>query len=240
MSDSEKTEKTGQRSVATKLVDIARVLYDLGVSDDGTPYATQPEVPHVALPLRGSKTGLRANLARDYFEKNDAVASQQALADALTALRMTQRRIWMTDRPVSALEGFAAQAEPCCLHLRVAQYNGTVYIDLADPGDHRRDARADPRRRPPPAVGLHQRRRARPTDRVGVHGGRPDPAGRAAHHPRFDSRTRISEKHHHQACGVTDRPVRRGAAHAAPRYRHLDYRGQRVKGGGAGQPIPHT
>jgi len=64
MSGSEKTEKTENCSVATKLVDIARVLYDLGVSDDGTPYATQPEVPHVALPLRGSKTGLRANLAR--------------------------------------------------------------------------------------------------------------------------------------------------------------------------------
>jgi hypothetical protein len=119
MSDSEKTEKTRQRSVATKLVDIARILYDLGVSDDGTPYGTQPEVPHVALPLRGSKTGLRANLARDYFERNNAVASQQALADAL-----------------AALEGFAAQAEPCRLHLRVAQYNGTVYIDLADRGDH--------------------------------------------------------------------------------------------------------
>ena len=119
MSDSEKTEKTEKRSVATKLVDTARILYDLGVSDDGTPYGTQPDVPHVALPLRSSKTGLRANLARDYFERNNAVASQQALADALTAL-----------------EGFAAQAEPCRLHLRVAQYNGTVYIDLADPGDH--------------------------------------------------------------------------------------------------------
>ncbi len=119
MSDSEKTEKTEKCSVATKLVDTARILYDLGVSDDGTPYATQPDVPHVALPLRGSKTGLRANLARDYFERNNAVASQQARADALTAL-----------------EGFAAQAEPCRLHLRVAQYNGTVYIDLADPGDH--------------------------------------------------------------------------------------------------------
>ncbi|MFL6083377.1 MAG: hypothetical protein ACJ74F_09240, partial [Mycobacterium sp.] len=119
ISDSEKTEKTGQRSVATKLVDTARILYDLGVSDDGTPYGTQPDVPHVALPLRGSKTGLRANLARDYFERNNAVASQQALADALTAL-----------------EGFATQEEPRRLHLRVAQYNGTVYIDLADPGDH--------------------------------------------------------------------------------------------------------
>jgi hypothetical protein len=119
ISDSEKTEKTEKRSVATKLVEIARTLYDLGLSDDGTPYGTQPAVPHVALPLRGSKTGLRANLARDYFERNNAVASQQALADAL-----------------AALEGFAAQAEPCRLHLRVAQYNGTVYIDLADPGDH--------------------------------------------------------------------------------------------------------
>jgi putative DNA primase/helicase len=65
VSGSGKTEKTKNRSVATKLVDVARTLYDLGVSDDGTPYATKPEVPHVALPLRGSKTGLRANLARD-------------------------------------------------------------------------------------------------------------------------------------------------------------------------------
>ena len=110
--------KPEKRSTASQLVDMARLIYDLGISDDGTPYGTRPDVPHVAMPLRGGRLGLRAELARRYFEKHATVASQQALADALTAV-----------------EGFAGQEKPRRLHLRFAEHNGTVYIDLADTSD---------------------------------------------------------------------------------------------------------
>ena len=107
-----------KRSVATQLVDIARNDYTLGVSDDGTAYGTRPSRPHIALPLRGGKLGLRVELARRYFEDHRVVPSAQALANACTVL-----------------EGYAAQDTPRPLHLRVAGHDGKVYVDTADAGD---------------------------------------------------------------------------------------------------------
>jgi hypothetical protein len=106
------------RSAAATLVDMAMEDYILGVADDGTPYGTYPDTPHVALPLRGGKLGLRASLARSYFRKHDTVPSSQALADACTVL-----------------EGEAAQKDPRELHLRVADKGGRVYLDMADKAD---------------------------------------------------------------------------------------------------------
>jgi hypothetical protein len=97
---------------------MARDKYNLGVSDDGQPYGTYPDAPHVALPLRGGKLGLRASLARDYFEKHETVPSSQALADACTVL-----------------EGYAMQERPRPLHLRVAAHGGRIYIDMVDKAD---------------------------------------------------------------------------------------------------------
>ncbi|TVS83430.1 hypothetical protein [Mycobacterium helveticum] len=112
------SDKPEKRSQSSQLVDMARDKYSLAVSDDGQPYGTYPDVPHVALPLRGGKLGLRASLARDYFEKHKTAPSSQALADACTVL-----------------EGYAMQESPRPLHLRVAGHAGRVHIDMADKAD---------------------------------------------------------------------------------------------------------
>jgi len=87
------------------------------MSDQDEPFGTLAVQPHVALPLRGGRTGLRAELARKFFELHNAVPSQQALSDACLVL-----------------EGKAAQNERVPLHLRVAQgASGAIYLDMADP-----------------------------------------------------------------------------------------------------------
>jgi hypothetical protein len=110
--------KPVKRSVATQLVEIGRATYTLGVSEDGTPFGVRPETPHVALPLRGSGTGLRAELAQRYFTEHMVAPASQALTDA-----------------GNVLEGFARQEDPHRLHLRVARHADHVYIDLADASD---------------------------------------------------------------------------------------------------------
>jgi hypothetical protein len=107
--------KPVKRSVASQLVEIGRAAYTLGVSDDGTPFGVRPKTPHVALPLRGGRTGLRAELAQRYFTENMVAPATQALTDAC-----------------NVLEGFAMRQQPCPLHLRVARHADDVYIDLAD------------------------------------------------------------------------------------------------------------
>jgi hypothetical protein len=107
---------TGKRSVATQLVEMIRAEYQLGVSDDGTPYGARADAAHIALPLRGGKFGLRADAARRYFETHGSAPSAQALTDA-----------------GNVIEGIASQQPPRPLHLRVASHNGTIYIDTADP-----------------------------------------------------------------------------------------------------------
>jgi hypothetical protein len=97
---------------------MARDQYVLGISDDGQAFGTWPDIAHVAMPLRGGKLGLRAELARRYFDKHNAAPASQALADACTVL-----------------EGYAAQEPARPLHLRVAASAGVVYIDMADHAD---------------------------------------------------------------------------------------------------------
>jgi hypothetical protein len=110
--------KAVKRSVATQLVEMGRAAYTLGVSEDGIPFGLRPGTPHVALPLRGKGTGLRAELARRYFTERMVTPSSQALTDAC-----------------NVLEGFAGQQDPCQLHLRVAGHADDVYVDLADVGN---------------------------------------------------------------------------------------------------------
>ena len=105
-------------SVATQLVNMGRNLYSLGVSTDGIPYGTAPDAPHVAIPLRGGKPSLRAELARIFFEQNGFAASTSAVSDACLTL-----------------EGFAMQENPRRCYLRVAEHGGAVYIDTADAGN---------------------------------------------------------------------------------------------------------
>jgi hypothetical protein len=113
--DNGQDDKPGRRSVAAQLVDLARAEYSLGLSDTDEPYGVSVDCPHIALMLRGGRTGLRVELARRYFADHNMVASQQALADACMVL-----------------EGFAARQTPQPVYLRVGEHNGAVYIDTGD------------------------------------------------------------------------------------------------------------
>jgi hypothetical protein len=109
-------EKEPRKSVAVQLVELARSDYALGITDDDRPFGVNRSRPHIALMLRGGKTGLRAELARRYFADHNVVPSQQALADACMVL-----------------EGYAAQQPPQPVHLRVADAEGAVYVDMGGP-----------------------------------------------------------------------------------------------------------
>lgn len=109
------TEKGRGPSQAAQLVAIARKRYDLFMSEDGRPYGVKTDGANIALPLRG-KAGLRSQLSRIYNdEQGGQVASQSALADAMTVL-----------------EGVAAAAEPRVPHVRVARHGARVVVDLGD------------------------------------------------------------------------------------------------------------
>jgi Domain of unknown function (DUF3854) len=105
-------------SAATQLVAMAREEYTLGITDADEPFA-HPKASYVAIMLRAGRTGLRAELARRYFDQHHTAAPQQALTDAC-----------------STLEGFAAQTRPQRLHLRVAEAGDGIWIDMGDTGNH--------------------------------------------------------------------------------------------------------
>ncbi|AYG82336.1 hypothetical protein DWB77_04508 [Streptomyces hundungensis] len=101
-------------SAAVRLVALARERYTFAMSSDGRPYAVAIDGPNLALPLRG-RAGLRQRLARLYADtfKGD-VASQSALADAMTVL-----------------EGIAEDNDPVPVHLRVGgDPAGRIVLDL--------------------------------------------------------------------------------------------------------------
>jgi hypothetical protein len=111
------TTMSDRSSVATQLVRFVLDEYTLGITDTEDPFGIHPDRPHLAMMLRGGKTGLRAEMARCYFHKHKTAVSQQALADAC-----------------ATLEGFAAQQNPQPVALRVAQAGGAVYIDMGADG----------------------------------------------------------------------------------------------------------
>ncbi|MFC9248365.1 ATP-binding protein [Streptomyces sp. NPDC057136] len=109
------TEDGGKKpSAAVRLVAMAREQYTFVMSTDGRPYAVAIDGPNLALPLRG-RTGLRQRLARLYADTFEGdVASQSALADAMTVL-----------------EGIADSNDPVPVHLRVGHDDaGTLVVDL--------------------------------------------------------------------------------------------------------------
>ncbi|MEF9913300.1 MULTISPECIES: ATP-binding protein [unclassified Streptomyces] len=108
-------EEGGKKpSAAVRLVALARERYTFVMSTDGRPYAVAIDGPNLALPLRG-RAGLRQRLSRLYTDTFDGdVASQSALADAMTVL-----------------EGVAEDDDPVVAHLRVGHDDaGTLVIDL--------------------------------------------------------------------------------------------------------------
>jgi hypothetical protein len=104
-------------SVATQLVDLAHGAgVELFRTPDGEPFAVVPADSHQEIwPVRSS--GFRLWLRRLYFSTTRGTANSQALQDAL-----------------ATLEGealFDGNQED--VHLRVAEWNGSHYLDLADP-----------------------------------------------------------------------------------------------------------
>ncbi|MEE1929462.1 ATP-binding protein [Streptomyces sp. TRM 70351] len=99
---------------AARIVDMARQQYRFVISTDGRPYAVALDGPNIALPLRG-RTGVRQRLARAFADAYPGeVASQSALADAMTVL-----------------EGIAEDTDPTPVHLRVGRAaDGAVVVDL--------------------------------------------------------------------------------------------------------------
>lgn len=109
------SDRKSVKAVSTVLVELALSRYYLGVTGDGEAFAVGKDGSHVARMLRGGKTGLRAELARAYFEAHERAAPQAALSDALLVL-----------------EGKCRDAQPDSVYLRVAERGGVSYIDLGD------------------------------------------------------------------------------------------------------------
>lgn len=112
---SEPAKKLGQQSASTQLVEIALELYEFGVSTDGETYAIPSEGPRVLRMLRGGKTSLRAQLAREYFTRYRKAASQAALADAL-----------------AVVQGFAEGEDEAEVFIRVGKQGEALWLDLGD------------------------------------------------------------------------------------------------------------
>ena len=105
-----------RKSVSTVLVEIAHSLYRFGISDSGEPFAVPKTGAQVVSMLRGGRTSLRAQLAREYYRRTRRTAPQQALADALLVI-----------------EGAAQETDEQALHLRVATHGDATWLDLGDP-----------------------------------------------------------------------------------------------------------
>ena len=109
-----------QRSAADRLLDLAERDWRLHVDEHGDVFAVPVAgLQHIARRLRGGRLGLRQALAAAYHREHGKVAPQQALADALTTL-----------------EGMAQDSDAVPLHLRVAEHDGALWIDLGDAEGH--------------------------------------------------------------------------------------------------------
>ena len=120
MSDDQPTAP--RKSVATLAYELAAEHYRMGVSDTGNAYGiprgdTLP--PHIVQTMRDGQRSFRATLAKLYRETHGTIPGKQALSDALTAL-----------------EGVAQDMTPRPLHLRVAEHEGHLWLDMGDADGH--------------------------------------------------------------------------------------------------------
>ena len=90
-----------RKPVSSRLVDMAREQYRLGVTANGDVFGVPADGPNVALPLRGRRS-LRSELARAFYEKFEEPPGGQALADALLILEAEARQGDPEDLPVRA------------------------------------------------------------------------------------------------------------------------------------------
>jgi len=108
--DDETNDKPSQ---AERLVRLALERYRIGRTDAGEAFAVEKDGPNVAIMFRGSRDALRSTLAREFRRIEGTTPNASALADALTALHG---------------EALDAESEP--VHLRVAEHDGSIVIDL--------------------------------------------------------------------------------------------------------------
>lgn len=101
--------------IADVLLGLARGMWRLGQAEDGEPFAVPLSGPRLVLPLRGGRVSLRAALAATHVDAQGVAPSQQGLADTMLAL-----------------EGLAARETPETLHLRVAERDHALWLDLGD------------------------------------------------------------------------------------------------------------
>ncbi len=103
-------------SLSTELVALAREQYHVIRGSDAQTYAVAKTNPGIAIPLRGSRDGLRQQLAAAYFDQRGRAATAVALADML-----------------NVVEGDALRADSVPVDLRVSDRDGALYIDRATP-----------------------------------------------------------------------------------------------------------
>ena len=72
--DDNTDHQAGSVSAATTLVEMAQEMYEFGVSTLGETYAIPKSDPKCVAMLRGSKTSLRKQLARRYFQEHSRAA----------------------------------------------------------------------------------------------------------------------------------------------------------------------
>jgi hypothetical protein len=105
---------------ATRLVQLAQEAYRLGVTPSGDVFATRKAgSPHLAMPLKGGRLGLQSDLARRYFETEGRVPNPTARSAA-----------------AGVLEGLARDLPPEPVHVRTAEHDGALYIDMGDTAGH--------------------------------------------------------------------------------------------------------
>ena len=111
-----KSQQSGSgKSQADLICEIATSSYQLAQTAKGEAFAVKKNGPNVALMLSGGRTGLKADLARQFYAIHGKAPSATALTDA-----------------VAVLEGMALQCNSTELFTRIARHNDSVIIDLGD------------------------------------------------------------------------------------------------------------
>lgn len=116
------TARKPKPSAALQLVAHAQTKYEFGMTIEGRAFARR--IGGHIVHLLSERGAFRSTLASEFLALKGAVASGTALSDAL-----------------KTLEGIARCSDPVEVHLRVADHEGTVYLDLG--GSDNRVVRID-------------------------------------------------------------------------------------------------
>jgi len=118
-------EKPRRESVAEKLVQLGRAVYDFTLGDDGEPLAVPREGSPLAKPIRGDYTFTNELSAR-YFDDTGKVPNANALKEA-----------------VNVFAGFAQRAERRNVYYRNAHLGDRIFTDLGEPNGAVQEISAD-------------------------------------------------------------------------------------------------